>query len=55
MGMCDNIIIDSFSLWAAIMNQNENKIVVGPKIWFGPSITFTQLMCYQTIGLNYKL
>jgi hypothetical protein len=35
MGMCDNNIIanSSFSLWAAIMNQNENKIVVGPKIW----------------------
>jgi hypothetical protein len=42
MGMCDNNIIvnSSFLLWAAIMNQNENKIVVGPKIWFGPSITF---------------
>jgi hypothetical protein len=39
--MCDNniIVILSF-LYTAIMNQNENKIVVGPKIWFGPSITF---------------
>jgi hypothetical protein len=30
MGMCDNNITFIVS-WAAIMNQNENKIVVGPK------------------------
>jgi hypothetical protein len=40
MSLCDNNIISnsSFSWWGAWLNQNENKVVIGPKIWFGPEI-----------------
>lgn len=40
MSLCDNNIISnsSFSWWGAWLNRNENKIVIGPKIWFGPEI-----------------
>lgn len=42
MSLCNNNIISnsSFSWWGAWLNTNENKIVIGPKIWFGPAITF---------------
>jgi hypothetical protein len=42
MNMCNNNIIanSSFSLWGACMNQNKNKVVIGPKLWFGPAIHF---------------
>ena len=41
MSLCDNNIISnsSFSWWGAWLNVNENKIVIGPKKWFGPAIT----------------
>jgi len=38
MKKCDHFVIanSSFSWWAAWLSDSENKIVVAPKIWFGP-------------------
>lgn len=40
MSKCNNVIISnsSFSWWGAWLNENKNKIIVGPKKWFGPMI-----------------
>ncbi len=37
MSRCNNNITcnSSFSWWGAWLNNNENKIVIGPKMWFG--------------------
>lgn len=39
MSLCRNNIIanSSFSWWGAWLNQNENKTVIAPENWFGPS------------------
>lgn len=37
--ICDNNVIanSSFSWWGAWLNQSQNKKVIAPKQWFGPS------------------
>jgi len=46
MSYCNNNIISnsSFGWWGAWMNENENKIIISPKKWFGPkNINFTDI------------
>lgn len=45
MSRCKNIITanSSFSLWASILNKNQNKKIISPKNWFGPALSGHQL------------
>lgn len=40
MSLCDNNIIcnSSYGWWGAWLNRHENKIVIGPQLWFGPTL-----------------
>jgi hypothetical protein len=40
MSMCDNNIIanSTFSWWGAWLNQNINKVVIYPNVWFGKNL-----------------
>jgi len=52
MSSCDHNIIanSSFSWWGAYLNNNYNKVVVGPKKWFGSQGPQDQ---YDTIPENW--
>jgi hypothetical protein len=40
MSSCSNNIISnsSYSWWAAWLNKKEDKKIIGPRVWFGPSM-----------------
>lgn len=45
MSRCNNNIIanSSFSLWACIINNNIDKIIIGPNKWFGSGLNLNEI------------
>jgi hypothetical protein len=60
MSLCDHNIIanSSFSWWGAFLNENINKIVCYPSIWFGPKMSHNTLDLFPPewikISTTYK-
>ena len=48
MSLCDDNIISnsSFSWWGSYLNNNINKKIIAPKIWFGTNCDYNSIDIY---------